>query len=365
MKTLIKQKKSKLLLYLNRQKLIFAGTNLPNPITLDFPANAVKDIEITDTDYFSSILINFLKLNDLPPSEALLILSPDIYYQKSLNLSVDPNEKQKQIENFTENIPFKNLYVKDYYIKNQNYLIAINKKFYEPILRSLKDNGFIITSIIPGFILDLFQIKLTNYLPKEVKDVYSQNKYFKDYSLVPVLDIQKISTIQIVKSKEDKTKTIILVVVFIILLLVFISLKLFLPKLFKSSKPPTAQKIIATPTVQVVPSFTPTPTINYLKSEDLKIKIINSSGVSNQAAKIKQFLTQLEYKQIATASTPVITANKNQISFSPDVSPESKQKIIQKVEELIGSVIEVDSSELSTYNIIITIVSKTFNKPTP
>lgn len=364
MKSLIKPKKSKLLLYVNRQKLIFASTNFPNPFTLEFPANTAKDLEIIDPDYFGSTLVNFLKLHDILPSEALLILSPEVYFHKSLSLSVDPSEKQKQIESFTDTIPFKNLFVKDYYLKNQNYLVAINKFFYEPILRSLKDNGFIITSIIPEVILDLFDIKLADFLPKDVKDIYSQNKSFKDYSMLPVLDIQKISTIQVVKFKEDKTKTIILVVIFVILLLVFISLKLFLPKFFKLPKP-VPKKTVATPTVKVVPTFTPTPTINYLKSEDLKIKIVNSSGVSNQAAKIKQSLTLLEYKQIDTASAPIITANKNQISFSPDVSPESKIKIIEDLEELIGEVLEVNFSETSTYNILITIVSKTFAKPTP
>lgn len=364
MKPLIKPKKSKLLLYVNRQKLIFASTNFPNPFTLEFPANTAKDLEIIDTDYFGTILINFLKLHNILPSEAILILSPEVYFHKSLILSVDSGEKQKQIESFTDFIPFKNLYVKDYFLKNQNHLIAINKFFYEPILRSLKDNGFIITSIIPEVILDLFDIKLADFLPKDVKDIYSQNKSFKDYSMLPVLDIQKISTTQVVKFKEDKTKTIILVVIFVILLLVFISLKLFLPKFFSPPKP-VAKKIVATPTAKLVPSFTPTPTINYLKQEDLKIKIVNSSGVSNQATKIKQSLNPLEYKQIDTASAPVITANKNQISFSSNVSPDFKLKIIQELEELIGEVLEVDSLETSTYNILITIVSKTFAKPTP
>lgn len=342
--------------------MVFANTNLASPLTLDFPLNAVCDIEIADIEYFNSVLINFLRLNNIPPSEALLILSPNTYYEKSLNLSVDPNEKQKQIDNFTENIPFKNLYIKDYYINNQNYLIAINKKFYEPILKSLKDNGFNIISIIPSFILDLFGIKLTNYLPKEVRDVLIKNKFLKDYSLVPILEIQKISTIQVVKSKEDKTKTIILIIVFVILLIFFIGLKIFLPKLMK---PPVKKNKIAIPTVKIVPSLTPTPTINYLKSEELKIKIVNSSGISNQAAKIKQSLTQLEYQQIIAGSSSVIKANKNQISFSPNVSPKSKQEIIKKVEELVGEVVEINSPDLLTYNILITIVSKISNKPTP
>ena len=351
---------SKYVFYLDRQKLTIASTQLAIPLILEFPTNIVLDIDIIDSESFELLLSNFLEQSSLAPSDVLLVISPDVYYEKGIALSADATERQHQIDLFLETVPFKNLVFKDYLLGDHPRIITLNKNFYEPLVKFFERNGFNITEITPKFVLEHFNLVLTTFSPKEVKDTYQKIKLIEPYSLITTQDIDKILTVAVHHPKEDNTRTYILLIVFSILFVVLLGYIFIAPRLYK---PPVA-KVITTQLPQVSPTpveveIISSPTPVYLLSENIKIKVVNSSGVANQAAKIKQLLLDNGFVTINTSSSSLITATKNQISFSPLVSPEARQKIRSAIENLVGTSTETEIVAPAEFDVLVT----TTNKP--
>lgn len=358
-------KNSKLIFYLNRQQLIVAGVQLITPLKLDFPVNIVTDIDIIDLESYERLITNFLAQSKIISSDVLLVISPEVYYQKNITLPVDPVERQNQINLFLETIPFKNLIYKDYSIGNQPQIIALNKNFYEPLVRIIEKNGINISAIIPFFVLEDLNLALTEYLPKEVKTIFQKFKQITIYSLITGQDIDKITSTQIRRPKEDNTRAYILLAVFCLLFVVLLGFMYLRPRLIKPPQITNLPSAITTPTpVSVVEQITPTSTIIYINQEKLRIKVINSSGIPNQAAKIKQSLVTSGFTQITPTTSSVVTAAKNQITFSPQVSPGSRQIIEQSVEALAGLSTKIELPNMVDFDVLITI-TKLITQPTP
>ncbi|MFA5025496.1 MAG: hypothetical protein WC503_03255 [Candidatus Shapirobacteria bacterium] len=355
---------SKYIIFLERQRLTLAGTDLATPLILDFPTSIVQDIDVIDTESFNFLLASFVEQSKISPNDILLVVSPDIYYEKNIPLSGDPTQRQNQIDLFLQTVPFKNLIYKDYSLGSQPRLITLNKNFYEPIAKFFEKSAFNIVAIMPLFVLTHFQLSLTSFLPKEVKEIFQKYKIMEPYSFMNTEDIDKIMTTEIHRPKEEITKTtIILIVVFCLLFVVLLVYLFVMPRFAKAPSPkiiPGNLSSVPSPTSAVTDTI-PTPTPIYLVEATMRIKVINSSGVTNQAAKIKTSLLSLGYKQIETLSSSRVTASKNQINFSSTVSPESRQRIIKIVEEIAGPSGEIESVTLSDVDVLITTTFKQNN----
>ncbi|HWS48831.1 MAG TPA: LytR C-terminal domain-containing protein, partial [Candidatus Methanoperedens sp.] len=337
---------------------------LVSPITLDFPPSIVQDIDIIDLESFNLLLSSFVEQSKISPNDILLVVSPDIYYEKSIPLSGDTAARQSQIDLFLQTVPFKNLIYKDYSLGSQPRLITLNKNFYEPIAKFFENSAFNIVAIMPLFVLNHFQLNLSTFLPKEVKDIFQKYKLMEPYSFMNTEDIDKIVTTEVHRPKEEITKTtIVLIVIFCLLFVVLLVYIFVVPRLIK---PPTPSKL-STPSLlspsptSAVSDILPIPSPVYIATDKLRIKIINSSGVTNQAAKIKSSLTSLGYKEIQTLSASRVTASKNQINFSSAVSPESRQVIMNAVEGIAGPSGDIESESLPDVDVLITTTYKQNN----
>jgi len=352
---------------LDRQKLVIAGSQLAAPLTIDFPSGVVFDIDIVDLESFDTLLSNFIEQSQLTPGNILLFISPSVYYEKNVALSSDQNERQSQIDTLLETIPFKNLIYKDYIFGTSPKLVIFNKNFYEPVAKFFEKNNFNILAIMPTFVLDNFHLALTTFLPKEVKDIYQKYKLIEPFSVISAQDIDKIVTTTIHRPKEDNTRTYILLGIFCFLFIVLLGYIYLAPKLYK----PPVRKIVA-PVVEniiaptpIITETTPTPAMIYLAPEVIKIKVINSSGVPNQAAKIKTALVNIGFVDIKTLSSSQITSNKNQVSFSNNISPDAQQKIFEAVNSIAGPSLKVDYVNSKDYDVLITTTSKPPTQTTP
>lgn len=353
---------SKYIIFLERQKLTLAGTDLAVPLTLEFPTSIVQDIDVIDLESFNLLLGSFVETSKIIPEDILLVVPPDIYYEKNITLPTEPTERQNQIDLFLQTVPFKNLIYKDYTLGNQPRLITLNKNFYEPVARFFEKSAFNIVAIMPLFVLEHYQLPLLTFLPKEVKDIFSKYKLIEPYSFMNTEDIDKIVTTEIHRPKEEVTKTtFILIGIFCLLFVVLLVYLFVIPRFYKPPTPKNITPAGPTPTSAVADIVTPSPTIFYFAQENLRIKVINSSGVPNQAAKIKQSLATAGFLKTETLSATVVIASKNQINFSASVSPESRQSITNVVESIAGPVGEIDTQSLPDVDVLITTTYKQNN----
>lgn len=345
---------SKTIIYLDRQKIIFGISQPPTPITLEIPSTIAFDIEIIDPEAFENLLTTCLEQNKIRPQDIIIVLSSSVYYEKNIAPVNDAKQRKDQIDTFLTTVPFKNLFSKDYLLDNQLKLIALNKDFYEPIIRFFEKNHFNVIAIIPLFVLDKLKLSLVGYTPKEVNDIY-KSKSLLPFSLISAQDIDKSLAVSIRKPIENKTRIIVLFAIFSLL---FTVLLVFLYIRSQPAKPAP----LAVQPKSVIIAFTPTPTslptTSYLQPDNIRIKIINGSGIPNQAAKIKTILNSINFKQTTTATSGKISGSKTQISYSPAVSPATLEKIKQAISDVVGDVTEMVNDSPTDFEIIITTISK-------
>lgn len=86
--------------------------------------------------------------------------------------------------------------------------------------------------------------------------------------------------------------------------------------LVKGSKTPgTLSVVVPQPTATPSPSPTPTPALN---RSDLKIEVLNGSGIPGLAGQAKDYLEGLGYKDVATGNADSYTSTQTQLSLKSD-----------------------------------------------
>lgn len=108
------------------------------------------------------------------------------------------------------------------------------------------------------------------------------------------------------------------------------------------------------PTIEPVPSASPSP----IKREELKVQILNGSGVSGAASKAKALLTGLGYTSIDTGNALISDLVQTEVS----VKSSAKELFTTVIKDLSKSYNAVESSkpliETSKYDIVITLGKK-------
>lgn len=353
------------ILYLDRQKLVFCSSGLSAPLTLDVPLSIFFDMEVIDPEAFDNLLSDWIEKNELQSNDVLVILSSSVYFQKNYPATNDDSQKKSRLDAFLKNIPYKNLFNRDYFFGNETEIIAVNKDFYEPIIRCLEKYHLNVVAIIPTLVLDRFQLQLGSYGSKEVKDIYQKYKQLEPYSLISAKEISKNLSVNTHHPVADKKRTYILAAIFCFLWVVLLAFLFVRPYLYKQQLSKTMVKVnFAAPVADNISptpiplSPTATPTTTYLSIAETKIKITNDSGVSKQAGKIKDALTALGFVQINIATGSQISGEKNQIYFTPSVSPEVVQEMARAVEMVSGPTLTKAVPSLSDADISVTTVAK-------
>lgn len=317
-------KRSQSLIFLNRQQLVFTGKSFKSPLTLDLPQRVVNDLEIMDYEAFDNLVAGWLTQNQIPPGETVVVFSPSVYYQKDLPIVADATQKATQIDSFLDLIPFKNIYSKEYPAAGKIKLIALNRDFYEPILRILKKNSFEPIALVPAFVLESLKISLQEFSAREVGQVYSSLKQLSSFSLINSTELDKLLTTKSPLHPEDKARMTVLLVVFALLWVVLLAYIFVYPRLFKPKKsnlivPPPAAIATAAPS----PAPLPEPTLTLAA---VRIKVINSTGIAGLGTTVKNLLAPDGYQDIAVETGPVVKSVPSIISRS-SISPEIIAKI--------------------------------------
>lgn len=105
----------------------------------------------------------------------------------------------------------------------------------------------------------------------------------------------------------------------------------------------------------VQPSLAPSPTSNLktssIRKEEIKIKVLNGSGVKGQAAKMKDLLEKLGFKdiEIGSADDP---QEVTEVKFGSEISGDIKKEIRELLEKNYLNVSEKDNENLN-FNIYI------------
>src|SRR5438132_1495064 len=117
------------ILYIDKNRFDFYKTSNPTALSLVFPPEMVKDMEIVDTENLKSIVLTFIDQNKLSPVNLILILSENITFSQDFPASLD-GKQDEEIHKFLDNIPFEHISFKKVPIEKGVRLVAVNKDYY-------------------------------------------------------------------------------------------------------------------------------------------------------------------------------------------------------------------------------------------
>lgn len=353
--------KQKIIIYLDRQKFILASTTLAAPLTLDIPASVLFDVEVIDPDSLNHLLTEWLEKNHIVSTDVIFVLSSNVYFQKDLAATSDVAARKSQSDVYLANVPFKNLFSKEYVLGNQVKLLAVNKDFYEPILRYFKSKNYEIIDLLPVLVLDFLKLNLVEYTAKEVNNIYQKVKILAPYSLISAQEIDKTMSAAVYHPPENKARKLILISIFCFLLVALLALLYLRPRLYKPTPAPVRR--LPTPVVTQVPE--PSPAVesvslpsSVLTIDQVRVKILNSSGIPNQAAKIRDALEAAGFTAITTATSGKVIGAKNQINYRTSVSADILDIVKNTVTGFSGESGLSQVEALSDTDILITLVQK-------
>lgn len=121
----------------------------------------IADLEIIDSGILEKHLQQFIIDENLVPGKLLIILSPEVTFQKEIPFS--QNLENSKLA-FLENVPFENVGWRAYRRQKGINIVAANKSFYETLQSIFKLKGYTVEKVIPAVSLpeDLKKLTLEN-----------------------------------------------------------------------------------------------------------------------------------------------------------------------------------------------------------
>src|SRR5260221_53902 len=157
------------------------------------------------------------------------------------------------------------------------------------------------------------------------------------------------------QSQSSGKKSNKLIFIIIIIFLLFIGGITFL--VFKSSRT-TGEEPVPTesglPEPTSSPASSPTPTPVAINKSDVKIQVLNGTGVAGEAGVLQSALTALGYKKIDVGNASDTSATNTSVIFSSTLPSDIVSEITTKLKAMYVTVDASSSSTGSTYDVKVT-----------
>jgi hypothetical protein len=324
---------------------------------VSFSVDTVKHQEIINRQKFEQLLTEFFSTSKLSASKGIIFLASDVVFQKQM-----PKEaSEEEISSFSSTIPFSQGIIAKKTIKTTNgvFLYATNRDLYETVVLIARQQMIAINHVIP---LTLFPS-------------FSQGSEISFQSLLKAAsNTQFIDLANFLQEEEDqKTKISSKKVVpikqyamlgasllFLLGVISFAILNLGILPSKQQNKPLTRASTGASthPTeyVRVMPTvvasllqISPSEAIN---NANIKIQILNGSGILGQAGLVKDHLTPLGFNNIQLDNASSVSATTNMI-YAKQVPESYRNSIVTELQTLFNEVEVEQVATSSGYDIVI------------
>jgi hypothetical protein len=376
-------KNTQCMIYLRREGFELYIIDTAQVLFFPFSPQAVHSLEILDSKVLSEELTKFLTDNQIPKVEGVILLSEGVIFHKIFPVEKTP-ENDALVKAFIEEIPVDvhNMVSGDYVLQDGRHVFGVNSCLYANVKEGFEKNASQITAVFPGFLLGIIpQEGAFGQQASLSFDIYPTIADFARKSKVENL-LLKEPTPKEVKKVEAKTKTpmnekqkTIAVGAFVavaVLILVFVIWNSFRPQPKKkpaatASTPPSTQQVQSATTTApeaqaAVASSIPSQqqsdsndTFLPMKKE-LSVQINNASGVSGQAAKVKDALTALGFSKFQLGNENTATLTETQIIFAPTIPEKVREEVTAAVLKNFTTANATESDKLTDFDIVITTV---------
>lgn len=339
-----KKPKTLLILYPNSLRVYYGKEG--DVSQLDFPKDLTDNLEVLNPRELSSLINSSLETSGLKPQEALLLLSSDVLEQKIINSS-DQAVLEEETNKFFENTPFTRETQSRLILhgRSQLFLYATSKKLWQIIVTEFENLRWEIAAVSPAiFYENVPEIKILE--PKEVRKILDS---FESSPGLSFMGSSSDSPKDLTTPSPKQSKNIWLTGgLFIIFLVVLLGAFLTMPG---SKSILSFQKPLPQVSPNPVPSELPAPSPSPLTKLELKVQVLNGSGVVGQAGKLRDQLASLGFNLIDTGNSPE-SSSQTTISFSKRVSQEIQDELLLELKKSLPD-LESTPITLDVYDISI------------
>lgn len=335
-------------IYIQKNSLTFYDEGDEN--RLEFPVDIISNGDIIDPAKYEKLVEDFIATKNIKKQQILLILAEEVVFKKIIP-SANMKISNDNIDDFINMIPFERekLVKKTLKLNEDIYIFAANRQLFEKIINILEKFSFEILAVVP----------LPIYSPENKLTEDIIEKIFKEKQLLKEANFLSDDQPQ---DKSTLGKGIPFIIVFLIMI-IFILGFLLINGNFKFSIPflmEDTKLVLESPQIQANPISTEssTPKISSpsaIKNADqLKVVVLNGTGITGQASKIKDLLTQFNLSNIETDNAQGIFAKDTIVIFSQSVAEELQVKITTLLEENFDTVSPQKNISSQSADILIT-----------
>lgn len=335
-----------IILFVDRNGFSIFQETLANILRLNFPPEAVANLDVINKDGLITLIDSFIEKNKVLSSNLIVILSDEIIYEKDIErqgLAGHESEMESikrqdiEIQNFLENVPFEEVLAKAIKVENTTRLVAVNKDLVSSIVDPFRKKGSIVLAIVPSFLYGK-SVSFAGGLNKlNALEVLRKSEIAKTGNLQT--DHKQVNASQDLGQKEgqiekpQKTRQYILIGVFLILLIVLgIVLAFSLTSNTNSGK-------TTIPGPSAVKNLTPV----ILNIESIKVTIVNTARpeITND---LKSGLSGIGFKDITETSAST-AQEKSSIWFSKNIPADIRQKTVLEIKKILQDLITLEDQD--------------------
>ncbi|GIW61399.1 MAG: hypothetical protein KatS3mg089_0251 [Patescibacteria group bacterium] len=343
----------------DRSLLVYTEKVLQKEI--QYPLEFIKDRNLENQKAF----INFLRdqLNSFITSSqsVILVLGKGVLFQESIRN--DERNKEEKLEKFYESLTLDqdDRLVHSVKTDHKTYIV-VTSKYLVNCLESAFDSRKNLKAIVP---ISLFTDNLEDTLSEDIIKLILEEEDLYELCNFTSVKMEKSAFENTNSSSEDYSTSPTSAVIHsssinyggVFFLLFFIGSALTVVfgggyYLLQRSEQKDLSSVTHTPSS--IPTPTPTPTPITLAKEELKIRILNGTGIPKQASKVQKALEDKGYKKIETDNAEDTNQEETQVTFSSRISEELKREIMEVLESMFTTVVKDQDSNIDADVLIIT-----------
>ncbi len=317
---------------------------------LNFPDNIISNGDIINPIKYEKLIGDFIIAENIKKQQIMLILAEEILFEKTI-LATDLKISNDSMDSFINMIPIEQekLIKKTIQLNDNSHLFAVNRQLFEKIVEILVKFNFEVLAVVPLTIYSSDSELNENLIAK----IYKDKQFLKETNFLNDTESHDNPS----SGRGILTVVVLLIIIIIILSFLLINnyFKFSLPFLTKDTKftqvsPQTLPILISTESASPVTSSQSAT----LGNDQLKVVVLNGTGIAGQASKIKNLLTVLGLLKINTDNAKEGRVENTVVVFSEAVTDELQNKITTLLENNFESVSVKKNTGSQSTDILIT-----------
>ncbi len=361
--------------FVERSGIFYYGGNVHAVVFFPYPQGVVTDLEIVNAEDLRTQLHNWIKTNKIEPTLCAILFASNSTFLKEIPLT-EPLEKREELKKtFVDLVPFNETLFAEYTFDKSIIVAVVNKRLTIILRDIIQEAGFSVENIAPAAAL-YGASQLNGFDANTAQDVLKKASVLKAgaFSLIEK-EVGEESSGEGAPVAKNNKRLYLLVGLFVVLIGILVIVYFtMMPKATPPRNKVVRRPPLATPQVVVTQSIsTESASLDSNKQTsasktqaskaDLKIRVLNGSGIAGQADTIRSRLQEKSYVTIETGNAPTLQTAKTLLIFKTDVGEKERKEILNILEFYFESVSVQEKNDIDSDVLITT--SQSVISPTP